>query len=91
MNEQLREPRIVFLNTRLLCSDSSYQRKIDEKRVQKIVREFKPSLVNLIKVSFRNERYYIFDGQHRVDAETGIPEGQSRLLFSLCCVHVIRP
>lgn len=56
----------VMLNTKDLRLDTAYQRQLDPKRVARIVKNFDPLLVNPIKVSFRDGRYYIFDGQHTV-------------------------
>lgn len=52
------------INSKFLCVDNDYQRAIDMKRVRKIVKNFNPCLVNLVKVSYRDNKYYIFDGQH---------------------------
>lgn len=56
------------LNSSILCSEPLYQRPVDFTRVKKIASEFNPSLVNPIKVSKRDDRYYIFDGQHTLAA-----------------------
>ena len=56
------------LNSNQLVSDKSYQRALDVKRVKKIVDDFNPKLVNPIKVSFRDGKYYVFDGQHTLKA-----------------------
>lgn len=45
-----------------------YQRKLDPIRVKKIVAHFNTDLVNPIKVSFRDNRYNVFDGQHTLAA-----------------------
>ena len=39
-----------------LVTDTSYQRAIDEKAVERIVENFDPRLVNVIKVSHRDGR-----------------------------------
>lgn len=57
------------LSTKDLTIDTLYQRDLDKKRVGKIVREYDPCLSNIVKVSYRDRRYYIFDGQHTVAAE----------------------
>lgn len=51
-----------------IFSDPAYQRPVNTARVNKIVREFNPALVNPIKLSRRDERYYVFDGQHTLMA-----------------------
>jgi len=52
------------LNTKELMVDELYQRDVDMKRIAKMVKNYDPCLVNFIKVSFRDGKYYIFDGQH---------------------------
>ena len=66
----------------LLLSDTSYQRPVDEKRVRKIVEEFDPRLVNAVKVSNRNGRFYVFDGAHTL-AALKIVHGGNR--FDVMC------
>ena len=51
-----------------LMTDTSYQRAIDEKAVERIVENFDPRLVNVIKVSHRDGRFYVFDGAHTLNA-----------------------
>lgn len=52
------------LNTRELVIDPAYQRPLDNTKIQNIINKFNPELVNIIKVSRRDGRYYVFDGQH---------------------------
>lgn len=52
------------LSTKLLIVDKEYQREVQQDRVKKIVSRFNPNLVNPVKVSHRNGKYYVFDGQH---------------------------
>ena len=52
----------------MLESDTSYQRPIDLKRVQRIVENFDARLVNPLKVSGRDGHYYVFDGAHTLAA-----------------------
>ena len=51
-----------------ILSDPSYQRNVDYSRVRKIVDNFNPQLVNPVKVSSRDGKYYVFDGQHTLKA-----------------------
>ena len=57
------------LSTRDLCVDELYQRPINQNRVAKIVKNYDPCLVNPVKVSYRDGKYWIFDGDHTVAAE----------------------
>lgn len=52
------------INSKNIISEPRYQRQVDFTRVKKIVSRFNPNLVNDIKVSFRDGKYYVFDGQH---------------------------
>lgn len=51
-----------------LKTDFSYQRPIDEQRVERIVADFDPRLVNTLKVSNRDGKFYVFDGAHTLAA-----------------------
>lgn len=57
-----------LMNTRLLSVDKSYQRETDMKRVKAIAKNFNPCLVHAIKVSKRDGKFFIFDGQHTAEA-----------------------
>ena len=46
--------------------DSVYQRKINEAEIKKILKNWNPNLRNEPKVSFRDGRYYVFNGQHTI-------------------------
>ena len=52
------------LPSTMLDSDTTYQRPIDLKRVQRIVENYDSRLVNPLKVSSRDGHYYVFDGAH---------------------------
>ena len=51
-----------------LVTDTSYQRAIDERAVERIVENFDPRLVNVVKVSHRDSKFYVFDGAHTLSA-----------------------
>ena len=56
------------LSSMALESDVSYQRPIDAKRVARIVENFDARLVNPLKISNRDGRFYVFDGAHTLAA-----------------------
>lgn len=56
------------LNTADILTDENYQRTINEARIGRIVKKFDPRLMNPPKVSFRDGKYYVFDGQHTIAA-----------------------
>ena len=52
------------ISSKCLVVDEGYQRLLDFSRVKRIVSNFNPNLINPIKVSYRDGKYFIFDGQH---------------------------
>lgn len=59
----------LLIKPHLLKIDPSYQRGIQQKRIEKIVQNFNPMIFNEPKVSKRSDGfYYVFDGQHSVIA-----------------------
>ena len=55
------------LNTRDILKDV-YQRPLDATLVRKIVSHWNPNLMNLPKVSHRDGKFFVFDGQHTIEA-----------------------
>lgn len=53
------------INPSLIVVDS-YQRKIDLKRIDRIIKNFDGDVLNEPKVSFRDGKFYVFDGQHTI-------------------------
>ena len=47
---------------------TTYQRKIRKKKVDRIVAEFNERIANEPKLSHRDGKYYVFDGQHTIAA-----------------------
>lgn len=47
---------------------AAYQKSLDIKRVEKIVKKFDINRMRPIDASFRDGKYYVFDGQHRANA-----------------------
>ena len=89
----------MLLSSRLLeVPRGSYQCELNPRRVRKIAAAFDPRLLNPPKVSYRNGRYYVFDGQHTIAAlkllnggqdlmircfvYTGLTESEEALLFA---------
>lgn len=60
--------------------DPLYQRKLDVKRVEKIVREFNGDLFNEPKVSYRDGVYWCFNGQHSIAAWRSVHNGEDKLV-----------
>lgn len=55
-----------ILSTADLYSGQPYQRPVKDRVVDKLVREWDPRLLTPLVVSYRDDRYYLVDGQHRV-------------------------
>ena len=61
-----------------------YQRTLDKKKVDRIVANFDERVANEPKVSVRNGKYYVFDGQHTIAARKKLNGGRD--LEVLCKV-----
>ena len=59
---------LVIHSSKLIYPREIYQRGVERKRVELISREFNEYIVNEPKISFRNGRYYVTDGQHTIEA-----------------------
>ena len=64
-----------ILSTKDLSIDEAYQRDVDKVKIDRIVRKYDPCLVNAVKCSFRDGKYYIFDGQHTSVVEKAVRGG----------------
>lgn len=60
-----------------LETDFTYQRKIDAARVDRIVENFDSRIANEVKVSFRDGKFYVFDGAHTLSALKRIHNDES--------------
>ncbi len=67
----------VIHSSKLIYPREIYQRGVERKRVELIARDFNEYIVNEPKVSFRNGRYYVMDGQYSAE----------RLVRALSGVH----
>lgn len=56
---------IQYLSTASLVSGLPYQRTVEDKDINKLIREWDGRLMEPLVVSFRDGRYYLVDGQHR--------------------------
>ena len=67
----------VLLDSReLVIPRTTYQRNLNEDRVRKIAANFDERIANEPKVSSRDGRYYVFDGQHTVAARKFLNGGK---------------
>ena len=72
-----------------LTSGLDYQRTVKERTVQKLINNWNPIYLDPIVVSYRDGRYYVIDGQHRVTAMKRMSESGKTAsdVKVLCVVH----
>ena len=75
----------VSHSSKLIYPREIYQRGVERKRVELIARDFNEYIVNEPKVSFRNGRYYVMDGQHTIEGCILLNGGEDRPI--LCKVY----
>ena len=73
------------LSTSQLTSGLPYQRPVDPKKVDKIVREWNPRKITPIVVSFRDGTFNIVDGQHHTEAARQMAGGRD--VDVPCIIH----
>lgn len=74
-----------MLNTGNLTSGAGYQRPVDNRKIARIISEFNEHKVNPIKVSFRDGKYWVFDGQHTLSVLKAKNNGEDCMAW--CEVH----
>lgn len=62
------EKEIKAICSKDIAVDTTYQRRIKKNELNNIVKHFNPNIVHYPRVSFRDGRYYVFDGQHTIAA-----------------------
>lgn len=63
------------LHTDRLTSGLPYQRPVDQKEVDRLIREWDERLLEPVIVSFRDGKFYVVDGQHRISAMRKMNDG----------------
>lgn len=56
------------IHTSRLTSGLAYQRPVNPKEVDRLIREWDERLLDPVIVSFRDGKFYVVDGQHRISA-----------------------
>lgn len=87
--------RIASIPVQLFALDYSYQRPVSEKEIDALVSEWDDDKCDFLLVSYRDDKFYIIDGQHRYTAAkykgikelpciilTGLTEQKEALIFS---------
>ena len=78
-------PMRVIHSSKLIYPREIYQRGVQRKRVELIATDFNEYVANEPKISFRNGKYYVVDGQHTIEAR--ILRNGGRALPILCKVY----
>ena len=73
------------INLSRLTSGLPYQRVVDERKVNALVRQWDNLLMEPVVVSYRDGKYYLIDGQHRIAALRRIFKDADTSV--LCIVH----
>lgn len=58
---------MVIHSSKLIYPREVYQRRVHRSQVELIATDFNEYIANEPKVSFRNGRYYVVDGQHTIE------------------------
>jgi hypothetical protein len=66
--------RFAWVHKNELEVDTSYQRSVNVLKATDIAREFDWELFSVLIISFRNGKYFVTDGQHRLTAAKKRPE-----------------
>lgn len=77
---------MVLDTSQIIAPREHYQREIKNQRVKRIVKDFDERIANEPKVSYRDGKYYVFDGQHTIDARKVMNDGED--LPVLCKVYM---
>lgn len=72
------EPKLI--PSHMLEIDPEYQRRIEMDRVEQMVEEYNPCVVNPLKVSHRDGKYWTFDGGHTLMMLKKVHEDQDSFL-----------
>ena len=89
--EALNPGRLQEIYLSRLTSGLNYQRTVDEKAVRKLAENWNPRYLDPVTVSYRDGKYNVIDGQHRIAAMRRMKES-GKLKFDadvkvLCIVH----
>ena len=75
---------MVIHSSKLIYPREVYQRRVHRSQVELIAADFNEYIANEPKVSFRNGRYYVVDGQHYQ------PFFDNRISFILAFIAKVR-
>ena len=76
---------IRTLSTSRLTSGLPYQRPVEQRDVDKIIREWSGRELSPVVVSFRDGKFNVLDGQHRIEAMRQMAGGKDVIVP--CIIH----
>lgn len=82
--EQFLPYKLEVINTKNI-NTTVYQRTLNKRKVDRIVAEFNERIANEPKLSYRGGQYYVFDGQHTIEARKKLNNGKD--LNVVCKVY----
>ncbi len=71
------------IHTGRLTSGRPYQRPVNPKEVDRLIREWDERLLDPVTVSFRDGKFYVVDGQHRISAMRKMNGGRGIMVAML--------
>lgn len=74
-----------YLSTTVLISGLPYQRRVSQRHVNKMIRGWDNRFLTPLVVSFRDGKYYLIDGQHRLAAMRKMSGGKDAMVP--CIIH----
>ncbi len=86
LDERFLNPGMIrMLSTSQITSGLPYQRPVEEKDVDKLIRNWNRVVIEPLVVSFRDGRFNLVDGQHRICAMRKMNGGKD--VMALCRIH----
>ena len=83
MKEFRKELKMV--NSKQIVAVEGYQRKLKYNKIKDIVNNYNPNKMKPLDVSYRGGKYYVYDGQHRLEALRQLNGNKD--IPVLCLVH----
>ena len=77
---------VRYVDSVLLNPCAEYQRLLRMGKVAKIAANFSEYIANEPKVSYRDGRYFVFDGQNTIEARKTCNGGRDLKSMKLCCL-----
>lgn len=76
---------LKMVNSKFIVAVEGYQRRLQYGKIKEIVSNYNPNKMKPLDVSYRDGKYYVYDGQHRLEALRQL--NGDRDLSVLCFVH----